>query len=381
MVGEASRIAFYDLDTSDLYFLKTNGQKLIFLVRSLWLIVNALLVKLRVPISFVSARRTALLYEMATADLVFFCGGGCLTGKTLSRLWDSMFIIRLACIFRTPCVLSGQTVGVWNSRFSRWLAGQGLKMASLIAIRDADGSVEALKELDLSPPQILTTCDDALFLEKRHDPDRIRGIFSASNLDPAIADSRFIVLNIHYWGFPEESDRQWLLDRAATILSRLADIDPIHVIGLPMIATDEQALLDLEQKRVHNGYRMLHYDMDFRIARDLISRSRICITMKHHPIIFALGERVPAISLSHGDYYEHKNGGALGLFKLMDCSVRLEQGDYADQFERIYRTIAVNRSDVVRQIERELPLLYARRKAFFDQVSNLLAKRRDSGAR
>jgi polysaccharide pyruvyl transferase WcaK-like protein len=145
-----------------------------------------------------------------------------------------------------------------------------------------------------------------------------------------------------------------------------------------MIDTDEQALLDLENHLADSRFRMLRYNKDFRIARALIAETWVCITMKHHPIIFALGERVPAISLSHGAYYEHKNVGALDLFGLADCSIRLEQDDCLNQFETIYRRLNADRAGVVKRIEEGLPPLYARRKAFFDDVSSLLAGRRES---
>jgi coenzyme F420 hydrogenase subunit beta len=372
MVGEAPRVAFYDLDTSGLYSLDTAGKKLRFLLRSLWLLLNARLVRRGIPFSLVSARRTALLYEMATADLVYFCGGGYLTGKTLSRLWDGMFILRIARIFGTPCVLSGQTIGVWNSSFSRKLAGWGLGRAALIATRDGNGSIDALNDLGLTTPRIMTTCDDALFLGDRPGPGQLRGALAASGLDPAIADSRYIVLNIHYWGFAQEPDRAWLIQRTTDLVRRLGAIDPVPIIGLPMIPTDEPALLDLERQVPDSGFRMLRYNTDFRVARALIAGSWACVTMKHHPIIFALGERVPAISLAHSAYYEHKNRGALELVGLGRWSIRLEKDDYLERFEELYRELSADRNSIADAIGKALPPLLERRSRFFGEVSAIL---------
>jgi len=92
-----------------------------------------------------------------------------------------------------------------------------------------------------------------------------------------------------------------------------------------MVATDEQTLLDLQQRLGNSPFHVLRYNQDFRVARALIARSWMCITMKHHPIIFALGDKVPAISLAHGPYYEHKNVGALRLVGISDCSIRLNR--------------------------------------------------------
>ncbi len=148
-VSEAPRKAFYDTDTSGLYALQSPLDKARFLSRSLWLYLNAFLVSRGLPPFLLKAKRCALLHELESASLVFFSGGGYLTGSTLSRLWDGLFFMAFARVLKVPVVLSGQTLGVWNSRFTRWLAGWGLRKAALITVRDADESLKALAELGL----------------------------------------------------------------------------------------------------------------------------------------------------------------------------------------------------------------------------------------
>ncbi len=50
--------------------------------------------------------------------------------------------------------------------------------------------------------------------------------------------------------------------------------------------------------------------------RGVIARARALISFKHHPLIFAIGERTPCLSVSFESYYHRKNLGAMGLFGL-----------------------------------------------------------------
>ncbi|MFW6009277.1 MAG: hypothetical protein ACOCP8_08455, partial [archaeon] len=88
LVGEAPRIAFYGQDRSFLYdwLDKIRVFKLVFLIKSFWIYFNAFLVKYNLPTFFLNARRASLLYEIKNTSAVYFCGGGYLTGRTLSRL-------------------------------------------------------------------------------------------------------------------------------------------------------------------------------------------------------------------------------------------------------------------------------------------------------
>lgn len=43
-----------------------------------------------------------------------------------------------------------------------------------------------------------------------------------------------------------------------------------------------------------------------------------CLTLKHHPIVFSMGNGVPCVGIVFDAYYRHKNSGALGLFDMQD---------------------------------------------------------------
>ena len=54
------------------------------------------------------------------------------------------------------------------------------------------------------------------------------------------------------------------------------------------------------------------------LAVALIQNANLCITMKHHPIIFAMATAVPTVSMAFDDYYHHKNYGAMKIFQQED---------------------------------------------------------------
>ncbi|MDY0039458.1 MAG: polysaccharide pyruvyl transferase family protein [Desulforhabdus sp.] len=371
-VGDAPRTSFYDAGETSLYNLRSRWEKVIFLLRSGWLYINSYLVRMGLSPVFLKAKRSALLHDLATADLVFFSGGGYLTGSTLSRLWDGLFFMAFARILRVPVVLSGQTIGVWNSRFTQWLAAWGLQKAELITTRDADDSMRALTGLGLHQDRYFSTCDDALFCSKEQNTETIAKVLLRSGIS---FDSPYLALNIHYWGLPTNKERSSLLEQVKRICEWIQDFSGLKLLGIPMIQTDLEPLADLANLAPSIDLKQLDYDFDFRKVRAIIAGAQVCVTMKHHPIIFAMGEDTPAISLASGAYYHHKNLGALNLFGMSFCNIGLEQEDYFDCFKEAYRRIQEEREYIIKQIRSSRASLENRRNRFMKLVSAIPQER------
>lgn len=141
LVGEAPRVAFFNQGESKLYELDTPFKRVKFLIIGFLLYINAYLVRAGLPTFLLTAKKAALLYEIFSSDAIFFSGGGYLTGKTLSRLWDGIFLIRIADVFKVPVFLSGQTIGVWSGKFTKTFAKWGLSKAKIITTRDPEDSL------------------------------------------------------------------------------------------------------------------------------------------------------------------------------------------------------------------------------------------------
>ena len=118
--------------------------------------------------------------------MFYFCGGGYLTGSTLSRLLDGILLCRLAHIFKIPVVMSGQTIGVWNNNFNKALAKWGFKYVDVITVRDEEFSLIDLEKIGLSGENYFPTHDDALFCDKSEEKQ--------------VEFNNYVTLNIHYWG-------------------------------------------------------------------------------------------------------------------------------------------------------------------------------------
>lgn len=361
LVGEAPRTAFYEQDTSPLYNLSSVFLKPIFLFISCLVYLNAFLTRAGLPTILINARKATLLEDIKTSDLVFYAGGGYLTGKTLSRLWDGAFFIRIADVFRVPTVLSGQTIGVWNGNFNKNLAKWGLSKAKVITVRDPEDSLKALDEIGLKGDNFFVTFDDALFCQKLDNYKKP-------------ADKDYIALNIHYWGLKTQKEKQDLLVRINNVTEIILSKTAYSIVLIPMHPSDEETMEDFIQKYGSDRVSKFNYEYNFREIRSVISQANVCVTMKHHPIIFAVGEKVPVVSLSMGDYYEHKNIGALKIFGLEKYNVKFEKDNYINEFEDLFTETLQRREQTINHLDIKFLELKAKKERFLTLTKEITLK-------
>lgn len=333
-------------------------RKLKFILKSILIYINALLAKNNLPTVFLDVNASKFLYELKEAELLYFCGGGYLTGRTLSRLWDGILVCVLASVFDTPVVMSGQTIGLWGTCFNKLFARWGLKNVRVITVRDENYSLNDLKEIGLSGEKYFPTHDDALFCDKSEGKQ--------------IAEDNYITLNFHYWGM-KDSEKTTYIDKLNKIINYVLDKTDYDIVFIPMHRTDKNSFDDYISKFSNNRLKCFDYDYDFRKVRRVIADSKMCITMKHHPIIFAMGEGVPAISLAFSDYYLHKNIGALTQYKQDKYSVNLENDDYYQLFVSIFNILIENYDSEVSLINQSKEELIRRKEKFLKIVDEILS--------
>lgn len=371
LVGVAPRVAFYDQGTHWLYSKTDNPLvKLHFILRSIWIYVNAFLVRADLPTILLSAKKASLLEDIKTSDMIYFEGGGYLTGKTLSRLLDGMFFISIGDIFKVPSYLSGQTIGVWNGRVNRYLAKWGLKKAKAITLRDPEASLGALKEIGIEGDNVFYTHDDALFCEKVELKEIQNQILIRSGLNLEEIKEGYLTFHMHYWGLKTKEERENLLKKMDNIIEKIREKTNKKIILLSMTPSDEETINDYRNRFEKYNLTAIKYDYDFREIRAVIANSDICITMKHHPIIFAIGEFVPVISMALSDYYIHKNEGALKLVGLEKYNLDLSEEEYLDKFEELYSDVSKNKNKILKLLDNRFRELKARKNKFL----NLLLK-------
>ncbi len=338
------------------YIEKSRLKSISFFLKFIVTWLNCFLVRADLPVFLINSRTASFLYEMKEARLLFFCGGGYLTGSTYSRLWDGILMCACAHVLRTDVVMSGETIGNFMTPFNRFLARWGFSHVKLISTRDKEASLNALKEIGLDDPdRFFATHDDALFCEK--DPD-----FKFSS-------GSYVVVNFMDYRMPDYSE---LSCRLVQICNALHDRFS-KIVFLPMDNLDISYFKKLvEQYGLKNVEMFGDAPAPFRTARSLISESSMCLTMRHHPIVFALGEAIPVVSLFCNDYFRHKNIGALSLFGLDDFSVDLRSSDCVAETLKLVEGAMRDPSGFKDRINSSLRVLASRKEAFMKKVDRIL---------
>ncbi|RKY36074.1 MAG: hypothetical protein DRP78_04560 [Candidatus Omnitrophota bacterium] len=250
-----------------------------------------------------------LLYLLKQADILHLTGGGYLTGMTRSRLWDNMLLIKLACQRGVKVVCSGQTIGVFKNFIDFFLAKWGLSCVEEIYVRDVTDSATDLKKIGITEKKVHIAFDDALFCEQLDDA-AVNNILLENNI---VLSEPFVAVNFHFWG-QDESIRGKIVDRMAEICDYISTQFKEKIVLVPMINSDIGACKSLQMTMAAPSV-ILKYDFDFRVIKAVIGKAKYCLTFKHHPIIFAMANNIPTISIALDKYYERKNIGALEFFR------------------------------------------------------------------
>ncbi len=369
-LADSPREAFYDHNSSRFYFPHKPLDKARFLLRASWVLANAYLLRLRLGTWLLDAKARDLLELLRGSDLLFYSGGGYITAKTRSRFWDALFFIACAKVFRVPVALSGQTIGLWREGPNRALARWSLNKVDLISVRDPVDSIAALEDIDMAAHKYRAVCDDATFCE-RSESAAYRQVLAGLGLHADDLAGGYIALNIHYWGMPPEQRRP-MLEEIAALLDAVVAQRPMPVVLVPMTPTDTDTMLQAQPLFARRPV-VFECGFDFRVIRALLADASVCVTMKHHPIIFALGEGTPTVALNYSSYYQHKNAGAMALFGVQDYCIRLDDAGYdrAAAARLIVSTVDA-RQDLSGSIRAHHADLRERQDAFFRDVRSVV---------
>jgi polysaccharide pyruvyl transferase WcaK-like protein len=346
----APRVSLFGKGLSPYY-----GSEKIFKRRYFWVaalcLFNACLIRAGLPVVGLSSRQARLLDELKHSDVLFLSGGGYLTGMTLSRLWDNMLLIRLAHALGLPTIMSGQTVGVFKDKVSRSLAKWGLKKAELIYLRDHVDSPKDLAAIGIPSEKINATFDDALFFEAAPEEE-----VSALLNDCGVAlDKPYLVVNAHYWGQQPEDSRV-IMKTLAAVLDHIHDELGLQIVFVSMHKSDEAAIEEVMENMQKTCYFPAHeYDPASTVG--VIQQARLCLTMKHHPIIFAMAAGIPTVSMSFDDYYWHKNLGAQKLFDQEDFVLICKPEDLFEQIFEAVVSLQTKKDDISNHILEKLARL------------------------
>ena len=364
----APREAFFNSKSPDtIYWIKNKKEEKLMIKRMKKIYTLALLKKyFRVKIKDEKIER--LISLIKDADLVYYCGGGYLTGMTLSRLFDGCLFISICKLFKIPVVLSGQTIGLFRNNFDRRISKRAFNYAKIITLRDPEESPKALDSIGIKNYQVMF--DDALFCDKWENQNDINDLLKYAG----IKEKDFICFQMHFWGVKTQEDKIKLLDNLKYCIKIIKNtFKNIPILLFPMVESDYREEMEfLDFLNGEENIFLLKYDYDFRKIRAIISKSLFCITMKHHPIIFAIGEKKPVISLAYSKYYIHKNEGALKIFGLEKYNINIEDKDFENIFAQRLNSINKNYNLITKELDDIFKIQVKKKEDFVEKVKRLL---------
>ena len=162
------------------------------------------------------------------------------------------------------------------------------------------------------------------------------------------------------------------IDKINKIVNYILDNTNYDIVLIAMTKSDIISFDDYLKKYPNTRIKTYEFNLDFAKIRRVIADSKMCITMKHHPIIFAMGEDVPTISLAFSGYYIHKNVGALAQYGQEKFSVNLEDNDYLDKFLELYKDIEEHKTDIISLLKNKKSALDERKERFLQKVDKII---------
>lgn len=298
----APRVAWFRSNTIGPYDGNSKRYFRFFTLLRIRLIVSAYLLKWNIPLLFCWPREAAVLCELQSHDCLHISGGGYLTGATRSRLWENCLLMRVCQILQIPYFLTGHNIGVLSLKADKRITRWGLKGAKYISLRDRDASQQTLSSLGLNGTHIESTCDDALLCSTSLECEDLNSLSS-------LTSNKYAVVNFHHWGMAKE-EIPAIEARFVAICDYITQKHGLLCLLVSMAPADIVPCQNISNQMLAANY-CIPYSPDWRVARGLISTSDLCFTMKHHPIVFAIGEAKPVVSVSLDQYYNLKNKGVL----------------------------------------------------------------------
>jgi polysaccharide pyruvyl transferase WcaK-like protein len=320
--------------------------------------LNAWLMRAGLAPLLASSIEARLLTTLQGAAVVHVSGGGFMTGPTRSRLWDTCLVLRVCHLLGTPYFLTGQTLGVFENGADRWLARTALRHAVGISLRDPGESEEELRALGVPATIMFSSVDDALFCRKADD-QAVAESLAGSGLYPG---QPYLAVNYHWWGQDEVAQKA-SSERLASVLDGVIAQYGWQVLLVPMVPGDVDAQRSVIGQMTRSA-RVLIYDFAYPLVRGVLAGAQALISFKHHPLIFAMGEGVPCLSISFQAYYHRKNIGAMANLG-QECFCVDQDGFFGTTLETLIAELLADRVGISSSLRARLSQARADQDEFF----------------
>jgi polysaccharide pyruvyl transferase WcaK-like protein len=123
-----------------------------------------------------------------------------------------------------------------------------------------------------------------------------------------------------------------------------------------MVISDQAAIAEVQAAMTAPSV-MPRHDYSPALAVSLIQNATLCVTMKHHPIIFAMAAAVPTVSMAFDDYYYHKNFGAMSIFHQQEYMLKARPESLSEQLCASVAKVLAEKSEVTAVISQVVEAL------------------------
>ena len=244
---------------------------------------------------------------------LFVNGGGSLIQDiTSSRsLYFYLFTLKAARALGSKVIMYGCGIGPIVKKFDRWVSGKVLdSTAKIITLRDS-GSMELLKELGVSRPEIILAADPTVSLGGIS-PLTTDNAFEEEGIDPGLDMIGFCLRD---WS--EFKDKDAVAEAARYAYSRYGLVPVFLPIEYPR---DLSIGREMGEKLRDIPCHVCEKPKTVDQTMGMLSRMRLVCGMRLHSLIFATAGSTPVLGISYDVKVDSfiKDIGSDALIKLAD---------------------------------------------------------------
>ena len=237
----------------------------------------------------------AIIKKIAGADLLISGGGSLLQNVTSRRsLYYYLGIIFVAKMLFCPVMLYAQGIGPICGKFAKKLTNFIINRVNLITVRD-HGSLEELKQLNITKPPIFCTADPVLAI-KPATLEIGRSILNKYGEDKYIDDSNTPLIGIAVRRWKGWQHCQHELAKAVDEMSKQFNA---RIIFLPMQYPEDVKAAEAVAELSKVECTILKEEYKTGELLSLVGCMDVLISIRLHTLIFAGVMNVPMLGISY----------------------------------------------------------------------------------
>ena len=266
----------------------------------------------------------------------------------MNDFWPEQIMLRwivseIAHASNTRIVITGQTIGPLYGHSSMRAVQRTLALAQVIGVREAH-SLKLCQELIPDQKKVFLNPDDAMFWPDANDRAEMFG-------DGSKAVGGYVIASFTPWhGFSSTPARH--LEVCSDMVKKVHEVTGLPVFLMPQEGRDKSdqrshdiAFHDLIVSGISNQcITSMRIQSSLDCTR-FVRESSLVVSARYHPIVFAVGEGVPAIGIAVDHYTHTKLEGVIAMFSNLPAVVPAPLYRSAD-FESALRHIWESRHNI-----------------------------------